>query len=169
MIYKLKPYAMQSIAAPGGVATGTAILTLLQFKLLVPAKIIEWGISFDGSSAATPGKVELIQTDVAATVTAMLNADIDKIDAEAKAFNGGDPTAALISVGTAATGRIATAEGAITTVQEHDPTQFIPPTTLFVKQFPLGREPHVGENTFNRIRVTFPVSVNCFPYVVLAF
>ena len=58
-------------AAPVKVTTGTAIKTLLQFKpsATTIAKVVEWGISFDGSAAAAPGHVELMESDVAATVT----------------------------------------------------------------------------------------------------
>ena len=54
------------------VATGTSIKTLLQVKpsATIQARIVEWGISFSGSAAATPISCELIVTDVAATVTA---------------------------------------------------------------------------------------------------
>jgi hypothetical protein len=77
---------------------------MLQVKpsATILAKIVEWGVSFDGSAAATPGKVELIETDVAATVTASVANDITKFDANA--LSGGDPTTNLIQVGTAATG-----------------------------------------------------------------
>jgi hypothetical protein len=85
---------MQTTAAFATVTTGTAIKTMLQFKPLVPAKIIEWGISFDGSAAATPGKVELIETDVAATVTASVNNDLTKWNGDAVQF--GDPTSTII-------------------------------------------------------------------------
>src|SRR4051812_23590097 len=112
--------AMQTIAAMPPVATGTAIKTLLQFKpsATIIAKIIEWGISFDGSSAATPGKVELIETDVAATVTAFVAADITKLDSDA--LMGGDPTTNLIQVGTAASGYTASAEGTTTATRDLD-------------------------------------------------
>src|SRR5205085_11519821 len=129
---------MQTTAAFAAVSTGTAIKTLLQVKpsATLIAKIVEWGISFDGSAAATPGKVELIETDVAATVTASVAADITKLDAEAIAC--GDPTTNLVQVGTAATGYTATVEGSITAIRNLDPPQFMAPTTQFVKQFPLG-------------------------------
>src|SRR5690242_15312815 len=105
---------MPTTAAQAAVTTGTSIKTLLQVKpgATVTHKIVEWGISFDGSAAATPIKVELLQTDVAATVTAAVAADITKYDTGA--LMGGDPTTALFSVGTTSTGYTATAEGSIT-------------------------------------------------------
>ena len=60
-------------AAQLKVTTGTAIKTLLQ--IATPStreiEVVEWGFSVDGITAATPGIVELLQTDVAATVTSL--------------------------------------------------------------------------------------------------
>jgi hypothetical protein len=158
---------MQTAAALVPVTTGTAIKTLLQFKASATliAKVVEWGVSFDGSVAATPGKVELIETDVAATVTTLAAADLSKLDAEAIAC--GDPTTNLIQVGTTATGFTASGEGSITAVRNLDAPQFIAPTTQYQKQFPLGREPVIQIGKFGRIRVTFGAAVNAYAYMIV--
>src|SRR4051812_16789215 len=119
-LYLIGNGPMQTTAAFAPVATGTAIKTLLQVKpsATTIAKIIEWGISFDGFAAALPGRVELIETDVAATVTASVANDITKYDSDA--LMGGDPTTNLIQVGTAATGYTASAEGTTTAVRNLD-------------------------------------------------
>lgn len=157
---------MPTTAALASVASGTAIKTLLQFKAGAtnPLKVIEWGISFDGSTAQTPGKVELIETDVAATVTAFVTADITKFNGEALAL--GDPTTSLIAVGTAASGYTATVEGSITAVRTGD-IQLLPPTGPYVKQFPLGREFVIQAGKFGRIRVTFGTTVNIWCYAIV--
>lgn len=167
MLYLIENAPMQTTAAPTPVATGTAIKTMLQVKPIVPMKIVEWGISYDGFAAAQPGKVELIETDVAATVTAFINADITKLDGEALQF--GDPTSNYISVGTSASGYTATAEGTITAVRNLDGSQLIAPTNQFVKQFPLGYRPFVQAAKFLRIRVTFGTTVNAYCYVIVEF
>ena len=153
-------------AAQVPVTTGTAIKTLLQVlaSATKPAKIVEWGISFDGSAAATPIKVELIETDVAATVTAHVDAGIVKTDAEALA--GGDPTTNLFPVGTSSTGYTASAEGTITASRVFD-AQLVAPTNQYVKQFPLGREPVIAISKWGRIRVTAGAAVNALCYVVV--
>lgn len=158
---------MQTTASFASVATGTAIITLLQVKPSAtnPAKIIEWGISFDGSAAATPGKIELIETDVAATVTASAAADITKLDGEA--LMAGDVTTNIIQVGTAATGYTSTVEGSITSVRNLDGPQFVAPTNQFIKQFPLGNEPVIQVAKFARIRVKFGSTVNAYCYMIL--
>lgn len=166
-IYGIANGPMQTTVSFATVTTGTAIKTMLQVKpgATVVAKIKEWGISFDGSTAATPGMIELIETDVTATVTASVTADITKVDSDA--LMGGDPVTALISVGTAATGYTATVEGTITSVRNLDQPQLIAGTNQFVKQFPLGCEPVIQAAKFMRIRVKFGTAVNCFCYVVL--
>lgn len=163
--YLIANGVMQTTAAFVPVATGTNIKTLLQFKAsaTIQAKIIEWGISFDGSVAATPGKVELIETDVAATVTALAAADITKLDSDA--LMGGDPTTNLIQVGTTSTGYTSSSEGSITAVRNLDPPQFIAPTNQFIKQYPLGQEPIIQIAKFGRIRVTFGTTVNAYCYM----
>jgi hypothetical protein len=166
-LYLIANGPMQTTAAFATVTTGTAIKTLLQMKAsaTLAAKIKEWGISFDGSSAATPIKVELIETDVAATVTASVANDITKLDGNALA--GGDPTTNLIQVGTAATGYTATAEGTITAVRNLDGPQLIAPTNQFIKQFPLGLEPIIQVGKFGRIRVTAGTAVNAYCYMII--
>lgn len=153
-------------AAQVPVTTGTAIKTLLQVKPSATntLKIVEWGISFDGSAAATPIKVELLETDVAATVTASAAADIVKTDAAALA--GGDPTTNLIQVGTTSTGYTSTSEGTITATRVFD-AQLVAPTNQYVKQFPLGREPVIQISKFGRIRVTAGAAVNAYCYMVV--
>lgn len=150
-------------AAQAVVTTGTSIKTLLQIKPLtgIDLKIVEWGISFDGSSAATPGKIELLETDVAATVTASASADITKLN------NPGGPAAdsGLVSLGTSATGYTSSNEGSITSVRMFD-VQLIAPTNQYIKQFPLGREPLIQAGKFARIRVTFGAAINAYCYIV---
>lgn len=167
-LYLIGNGPMQTTAAFAAVTTGTAIKTMLQLKAgaTTMLRIVEWGISFDGSAAATPGKVELIETGtVAATVTASVANDITKLTAAAIAM--GDPTTALIAVGTTSTGYTASAEGTITAVRNLAPPQFIAPTTQYQFQFPLGREPIIQNGNIGRIRVTFGAAVNAYCYMVV--
>jgi hypothetical protein len=166
-LYLIPNGPMQTTAAFAAVTTGTTIKTLLQFKAsaTIVAKVKEWGISFDGSAAATPIKVELIETDVAATVTASVAADITKVDANALA--GGDPTTNLIQVGTTSTGYTASGEGSITAIRNLDMPQFVSPTNQFIKQFPLGNEPIIQVAKFGRIRVHAGAAVNAYCYLLV--
>ncbi|MDB4872537.1 MAG: hypothetical protein JWL97_3541 [Gemmatimonadales bacterium] len=152
--------AMATTAALPKVATGTAIKTMLQIapSAVRPIKVVEWGISFDGASPLTPIQCELIQTDVAATVTAHVAAGVQPYD---------DPNApaSTVTLGTAATGYTATAEGSITATRTGD-TQLIPNTAPYVKQWPLGREFQVPVSKFLRVRVTAVTSTNAYVYVI---
>lgn len=142
-------------AAQVKVTTGTAIKTLLQVATpsTTGITIIEWGISFDGSAAATPIACELLQTDVAGTVTTLT-----------PTIWGTDTTASLCVGGTTATGYTCTSEGSITASRVFD-AQLISPTNQYWKQYPLGREPIVPVSKFLRIRVTAAAAVNAYCYI----
>lgn len=161
--YRIYNGAAPTTAKFVAVTTGTAIKTLLQVKLgsTITGKVTAWGISFDGSAAATPIPCELIETDVAATVTAHVAAGCVKYDTAAQ--QAGDPTTALISVGTAATGYTGTAEGSITATRMLD-SQLVAPTNQFIYQWPLGQEPAITPALFLRIRTHAAAAVNavCF-------
>ena len=152
--------AMATTAALVKVTTGTSVKTMLQIASSAtrPLKIVEWGISFDGSAAATPIECELIQTDVAATVTAHVAAGVQPYD---------DPNApaSTVTLGTAATGYTASAEGSITTTRTFD-AQLVAPTNQYVKQWPLGREAQLPVSKFLRVRVTAGAAVSAYTYVI---
>ena len=155
--------AMPTTAAQVVVTTGTAIKTMLQLKPFNQCKIVEWGISFDGSSADTPIKCELLETGtVFATVTASADADCVK-------QNGADQAVASVAgltLGTAATGYTGSAEGTITTTRMFD-VQLIAPTNQYVKQFPLGQEPVLVIGNACRVRVTAATAVNAYTYIIV--
>jgi hypothetical protein len=147
-------------AALAKVTTGTAIKTLLQ--LAPPSTrsitVVEWGISFDGSAAATPIVAELVQTAVAATVTAHIAAGVMPYDTN-------DTVVSQLTLGTAGTGYTASAEGTPGVSRLFD-CQLIAPSSGYVKQFPLGERPRVLAGTFLRVRVTAAAAVNAICYVV---
>lgn len=154
---------MPTTAAFAKVTTGTAIKTMLQLKTFNVARIVEWGISFDGSAAATPGQVELIDTGtVFGTVTASADADVMKFDGA----EGALASVAGLTLGTAATGYTCTAEGSITATKVFD-MQLLPPTAPYVKQFPLGYQPKLIIGNCTRIRVTFGAAINCYCYMII--
>jgi hypothetical protein len=150
--------ASPTTAAQVPVATGTAIKTLVQVATpsTTGLHVIEWGVSFDGTTAANaPGKVELLQTNVAASSGTSLTPTVYGVDATASLCVGG---AALTCFSPAA-------EGSITSTRVFD-AQLVSPTGAYVKQFPLGREPFVPVSQFLRIRVTFANTVNAYAYIV---
>lgn len=156
--YKAFNAPMPTTAGLTKVTTGASARTLLQ--IATPAsreiQIVSWGISFDGSAAATPGTVELIQTDVAATVTAHAATGVMPLEA-------GWP-GSLVTLGTTATGHTATAEGTTTTSRVFD-AQLVAPTSQYIYQFPYDERPMVAAGRFLRVRVTFGTAVNALCWV----
>jgi hypothetical protein len=167
-LYLLANGPMQTTAAFASVTTGNTIKTMMQVVPKVSgARIIEWGISFDGSAAATPGKVELIETDAGATVTNYASADLTKLEPEAL-LAPSTPTTNLFDISAVTkSGYTSSGEGSITTLRNLDAPQFIAPSNQFIKQFPLGREPFIQLGSFARIRVTFGTAVNAYCYMIV--
>ncbi len=166
MLYRIYNGPMPTTASQAAVTTGTAIKTMLQIKpgATQVIRLKDWGISFDGSAAATPGIVELCVTDVAATVTAHVASGIHKYDSAALA--AGDPTTNIFAVGTTSTGYTSSGEGSITTVRQAD-VQQIAPTNQTWFQWPLGGEFCVNPGEFLRIRVKFAAAINAICYVTV--
>lgn len=159
--YKIYNGPMPTTAAQAVVTTGTAIKTLLQLKPFNQAKIVAWGISFDGNAAATPIKCELVETGtVFGTVTASADADCIKM-------NGADQAVASVAgltLGTSATGYTCTSEGSITTTRMFD-AQLVAPTNQYIYQFPLGQEPVMVIGNATRVRVTAGTAVNAYCWI----
>lgn len=165
-LYLITNGAVSGAAQQVAVTTGTAIKTMLQVKLGLTAnrgKVVEWGISFDGSSAATPISVELVETSLAATVTAHVAAGIAQLDPLGTTPTTGNP----FTFTTTTTGYTSTSENAASGTFRPMDVQFIAPTAQYFKQWPLGREPMMDQTKYLRVRVTAAAAVNCFCYVVV--
>jgi hypothetical protein len=177
--YAVYNSAQVTTAAPVKQPTGTTIRTMMQLAPAVNTyiRVIEWGCSFDGSAAATPGEVELFVTTVGATMSTGYNpADIQCwSDGNAPANTSGTGGIPL-NLGTSLSGFATTTvtESTVVNARMLD-AQLIAPTSQYAKQFPLGREPELGYgNTGNgyqtqvylRVRMTFGTSVNAYIYVI---
>ena len=151
-------------AAPVKQPTGTAVRTMLQLATttLEGLYIVEWGISFDGSAAAAPIQVELFGCTGAATMSTALAA----VDVQNVANPGGAAVNAL-QFGAALSGfaTAAVTEGTVANYRAFD-IQQVAPTSQYVKQYPLGREPAALLSTFVRVRVTAAATVNAYTYII---
>ena len=164
-----KTYGVMNGAAPGAAApvaitTGTAIRTMMQLatNTTTPAiRFVEYWVEFDGSTAATPIKVELLRHTGGAqtTLTAYAAADIAR-------FNDPNAPTSSIQLGTALSGFSNTTTEVTPTAAVSLETHFVPPTSGIYVQFPLGREPEVQVSAFSRIRVTAGAAVNCLAGLV---
>lgn len=129
-----------------------------------PIKVVEWGISLDGSAAATPIECELVQTDVGISgtgFTAYVASGVQPFDDP----NGPASTITLASSGWTTSSFLTGTEGSITTTRYGD-LQLVAPTNQYVKQYPLGREFQVPISKFLRVRVTAAAAVNAYCYVI---
>lgn len=164
-----KTYGVMNGAAPGAAAavpitTGTAIKTHIQIatNTTTPSiRFVEWWVEFDGSTAATPIKVELIRHTGGpqTTLTAYAAGDIAK-------FNDPNAPASSIQLGTALSGFSNTTTEVTPTGAVSLETHFVPPTSGIYVQFPLGREPEVQVSAFARVRTTAGAAVNCYAGLV---
>lgn len=160
LLFKAYNAAAPTTAQITPVTTGTAIQTMLQ--IATPStkaiKVKSWGISFAGSAAGQGIGCELIQTDVAATVTAHVAAGVFP-------FDNASGEASLMTLGTSATGYTASAEGSITATRLGDFRQ-IQPTNDWSYDFVLGQEFHVPVSKFLRVRVKAAVAVSAVCWCV---
>lgn len=152
--------AMPTTAMRTAVTTGTAVKTMLQ--IATPStkdiKVVRWGVRFDTAPTAIL-RCELVQTDVAATVTAHVAAGVQPYDDS----NG---PASLMTLGTTATGYTATAEGTITATRTAD--EWIAPigVSYYDYEWSQGREFKVPVSKFLRARVTTTVANNALFYII---
>ncbi len=160
-VYSVLNGAAPGAAAPVNITTGTALKTMLQLatNATTPSiDIAEWFVTFDGSVAGTPIKVELLrhQTAPQTTLTAYVAGDITKVS---------DPNspASSVQLGTALSGF---GTGAAEVVPTGSPvsieTHLVSPTSGFYTQFPLDVRPEVAVNNFLRVRTTAGTAVNCY-------
>ncbi len=163
MLYLIFNGPAPTTVAQVAVTTGTAIKTLLQVTPAANAavRILEWGVSFSGFAAAAPVKTELIETDVAATVTAHVASGIVAFDDEA--IIKASP-ATYFTLGVAATGYTSTAEGTITATRVLD-VQAISPMGQWHKKF--DRCPLIQAGKFGRIRTTVGAAVDAYAYMLV--
>lgn len=166
--YKLWNSAMATTAPLTPVATGTSTKTMLQ--LSTPSSrqvtVISWGWLIDQFPTTNlTGKVELVETDVAATVTAHVAAGVQPL-------LPGVPASQLL-LGTTGTGYTATAEGTVTTTRTFDQDEVNGVTYLggspamYEYQFMPDERPVVAVSKFLRVRATFGSSVNMLAWVVI--
>jgi len=164
-MYKIWNGPLPTTAAQLAVTTGTVIKTMLQVKGIaaLQIKVKAWGVSMDGAAAAAGIQWELLETGtVFATVTASVAADALGWDGPGLATT----STTYLSVGTAATGYTASAEGTITATRIFD-SQFVQPTGQYAWEFSLGNEPIVSAVSSLRIRVKAAAAVNAVCWILI--
>lgn len=153
--YKVWNGPMPTTAAQASVTTGTAIKTMLQISTPSTREIavLAWGFSVDDPPGAD-SVIELLQTDVAATVTAHVASGVQPMDP-------GLP-ASLVTLGTANTGYTSSGEGTPTATRVFDAFSMDSvagnSVLSWAYQFTPDEMPIVGVSKFLRVRVTTPTT-----------
>jgi hypothetical protein len=153
--YKTWNGPMPTAAAQQAVTTGTAIKTMLQ--LATPStrqiQLIAWGFSLDDPPGAD-AVIELLETDVAATVTAHVASGVQPLVPSAPA--------SLLTLGAAASGYSASAEGAPAATRVFDAVSLSSTSQEsplnYVYQWMPDERPIVAVSRFLRVRATTPTA-----------
>lgn len=155
--------AAPTTAAMVPVTTGSVIKTMLQIATPSTRKLQVVSFGYCLSAVPSSGTVELLQTDVAATVTAHVAAGVQPLNPSAPA--------SLVTLGTSATGYTATAEGT-TTASRSFKTVIIPTSgsaagsyITYQYQWVPDERPVVDISKFLRVRVTMGSAVNMTTWV----
>ena len=139
-------------AAQASVAVANGVKTMLQLSTAsdMQIRIAGWGYSIDVAPAGI-GTVELLQTDVAATVTAHVSSGVINLDP-----NG---PATRLTLGVSNTGYIASVEGTTTASRVFDakkvPVAAGSTDLTYDRVWPYGSGPLVAVSKFLRVRTTF--------------
>ncbi len=147
-----------SVAVANGVKTMLQLSTPSDMQI----RLVGWGYSIDVAPAGI-GEVELMQTDVAATVTAHVSAGVINYDP-----NG---PATRLTLGTANTGYTASAEGSTTAARVFQarkvPIAAGSTDLSYDWLWPYGTGPIVAVSKFLRVRTTFTATTpTMLTYVV---
>lgn len=149
--------------ATTGVTAGTSYATTAKcaIQLSTPStlqlRVVEYGISFNGSAAGTPATVTLALAGAASTMSTSLSGLVKPI--------GDNQKASSLTMGTSNSGY---GNGAITTntTAAMFDAQFVAQTNQYIKQWPLGREPVVPVSSFLQLRVSTSSTVSALAYIV---
>lgn len=142
-------------------ATGAKVGLQLQVPDNGFIKLVEWGVSMNGSAAATPATCEVATTDAGTTLTSHTTTTVKCLDMAAG-------PASRLTMATTGTAYGAAAIATNTTLRPLD-RQFVAPTSQYVKMWPLGREPIIGNTTtenFLQFRINTSATVNAIIYAV---
>lgn len=138
-------------------ATGSKIAIQLATPSSLQIRVIEWGVSFNGSAAGTPAVCELVQNGTASTCSSA--------HSTSTILPIGDSTAtSRLTMGTTTSGY---GNGSVTsaTPDKYFDAQFVAPTSQYVMQWPLGREPVMVVSKFLQLRINTAATYTALAYI----
>lgn len=151
--------ATTGVIAPVSYTSGAARISV---QLAPPSgmdlRLVEWGVSFNGSALAAPATCTLAQASAASTV-------VVHSDTTIKALGDREVVSGL-TFGTSATGYGAGTVGLTTnTTEKQFAAALIGPLSQYEKQLPLGRDFVVTGGKFCQLRISVPVTISALAYI----
>lgn len=157
-----------ALSATTAIAAGTSYTTgpKIALQIGIPSgqqiELIEWGISHDGSVAATPSLVEIASTATASTVSTAHTTTTVKPE------NDPNAAASRMTMSTTGTGYGNGAITSNTTLRMAD-RLYVPTTAPWNKLWPLGCYPKFGNTgaaEFLQFRINTTVTINAICWMV---
>lgn len=136
--------------------TGAKVGVQLATPSTTQIRIVEWGVSFNGSAGGAPATCELVQVGTASTVTAHSTTTVQPI--------GENTNPSGLTMSTTGTGYGAAAITSTTTDKVFDAI-FLGPTGVYDHQWPLGREPIVVPSKFVQLRINTAATLTALAYI----
>lgn len=158
-----------ALDATTGMASGTSYATgaKVAIQLAPPSgsdiRLVEWGVSFNGSAAGTPAVCTLVQASAATTVSGS-GGNLAHSTSTIKAIGDRNKTSTL-TMGTSSSSFGATTIVTNTTEKEFG-MAFVGQTSQYEKQFPLGRDYVVDGAKFCQLRINTATALTAIAYVV---
>jgi hypothetical protein len=138
-------------------ATGAKCAIQLSTSTTCVIRIVEYGVSFNGSAAATPAVVELSLAGAASTMSTTHSTSTILPN-----MLGGQSS--RLTMGTGNTGF---GNGAITTntTSQTFDAQFVAPTNQYIKTWTLDTYPEVTVSKFLQLRINTSATVTAFAWI----
>jgi hypothetical protein len=150
--------ATTGVMAGTSYAAGAKVAIQLATPSTISARIVEWGISFNGTAAGAPAVCTLAQASAATTsMTAHSTSTVLPV--------GDNPKVSSLTMGTGST-----AYGAVAITTNTTERQFagalVGPMTQYEKQFPLGRDYVVSPSKYCQLRINTAATLTAVAYIV---
>jgi hypothetical protein len=137
---------------------GAKVAIQLATPSTISVRIVEWGVSFNGTAAGSPAVCTLAQASAASTgLTTHSTSTVLPV--------GDNPKTSSLTMGTGSTGF-----GAVSIVTNTTERQFagalVGPMSQYEKQFPLGRDYVVSPSKYCQLRINTATTLTAIAYIV---
>ncbi|MGW6790045.1 hypothetical protein [Streptomyces chartreusis] len=150
--------ATTGVMAGTSYSSGAKVAIQLATPSTVSVRIVEWGVSFNGTAAGAPAVCTLAQASAATTsMSAHSTSTVLPV--------GDNPKTSSLTMGTGST-----AFGAVAITTNTTERQFagalVGPMTQYEKQFPLGRDYVVSPSKYCQLRINTAATLTAIAYIV---